>query len=172
MASTYTATSMDTVFAANKSMISVFNEVGSTDVVRVYRIWAFNNQVTAVTGVLTNLEIRRLTASTGGTTITPVKHDTTNATLSTVTCATNSTVTSTDLFRRVVWSTDEPAANATITLDEFQVLMPIATLWSQGYGDTSVSPITLRAGDGVAVINTGASSGQADFFIEFTVGAS
>lgn len=172
MASTYTATSMDTVFASNKSMISVFNEVASTDVVRVYRIWAFNNQVTAVTGVLTNLEIKKLTASTGGTTITPVKHDTTNATLTAVTCATNSTITSTDVFRRVVWSTDEPAANAAITLDELQVLMPIATIWSQGYGTTAVDPIVLRPGEGVAVVNTGASSGQADFFIEFTVAAS
>ena len=48
MASTYTATSMDTVFASNKSMISVFNEVASTDVVRVYRIWAFNNITSSI----------------------------------------------------------------------------------------------------------------------------
>lgn len=172
MASSYTATAMDVVFAANKSMISVFNETTSTDVVRVYRIWAFNNQVTAVTGVLTNLEVRKLTASTGGTSITPVKHDTTNSTLTAVTCATNSTVTSTDLFRRVVWSTDEPAGNAAITLDELECLMPIANIWSQGYGTTAVEPITLRPGEGVAVINTGASSGQSDLFIEFTVAAS
>ncbi len=171
MAATYTVLSLQTTFAANKCMLSVFNELASTNVVRIYRMWALNNQVSAVIGVLTNMEIRRLSAATGGTTLTEILHDTNSSALSNISLATNATVTPTDLFRRIIWSTDEPAANATMSLDEYEVLVPCGTIWQMGYGDTTNTPITLRAGEGVGIINTGASVGVVDLSIEFTVSA-
>ncbi len=169
MAATYRAVASQIDFAANKNMLSVFNESGSAVIVKVYRIWVLNHQVTAVTGVLTNLEIRKLSASTGGTTITPTKHDTSSTTLTTVTCATNTTYTPTDMYKRVVWSTDEPRGNSVAaTLNEFQAMPPIALIWSQGYADANTDPIILNATEGVAVVNTGAIVGKADLMIEFT----
>ena len=127
-----------------------------------------NNQYVAVTGVLTNLEIRKLTAATGGTTITAAPHDTSNSLSASVICATNASVTSTDVYRRILWSTDEPTANTTMSVDEFQCFLPFANVWNMGYGDTSVEPITLNANEGVGLINTGAVAGQCDIVIEFT----
>jgi hypothetical protein len=167
MAATYTAWVKNAVFAANKCMISVFNGSSSPVIVKPYRIYAFNNQYVAVSGVLTNLEVRLLTSASGGTTITAAPHDTSNTLNANVTCATNATVTPSTLFRRVLWSTDEPAANATMTVDEFQCLLPFCNIWSMGYGDANVEPIVLNPNEGVGLINTGAVVGQGDFAIEF-----
>ncbi len=132
-------------------------------------MYVLNNQYVAVGGVLTNLEIKKLTAATGGTTITAAPHSTANSLSSSVECATNATVTSSDLYRRVLWSTDEPAAAATMTVDEFQCFLPIGCIWNMGYGTTDIEPITLNANEGVGIINGGAASGQCDIIIEFTV---
>lgn len=123
MAATYTIAATGVSFAANKSMVGIFNGSGSGQIFRVYRIWALNNQITAVTGVMTNIEIRRISAGSGGNAITPLKHDSTNSSFpAQVIVASAMTVTDTDLFRRIVWSTDEPVANATATLDELQTI--------------------------------------------------
>ena len=170
MVATYRCVSTQTDFAANKCMISVFNENASTNIIRVYRIWALNNQIAAVPGVITNLEIRKLSAASGGTTLNITKHNTSSSTLSNITCATNATVTTTDLYKRIIWSTDEPASAGTI--DELQTLFPLALIWNQGYADSTTEPLTLRANQGVGIINTGAIAGRADFIIEFTVAGS
>jgi hypothetical protein len=169
MAATYTIAGQNIPFAANKCMIGVFNGVGSAKVLKVYRIWCLNNQLVPVTGVLTNLEIRRITSCSGGTDIVPTKHDSLSATLPiAVLAGTNQTVIPTAMFRRVMWSTDEPAtAGATVvTLDEIETFVPFGTIWSLGYADSTVDPIVLREGEGLAVINTGANVGQADLFME------
>ena len=334
MAATYSTASLTTAFAANKCMLGLFNPAGSGQVIRVYRLFALNNQLVNVTGVLTNLEVRKLTACTGGTTLVPTRHDinsnnltagipllattqfisaaswatnvltvtftqptvptlsaavwangmvtvttslahgytvgqwvtvagstpagyngiyvirqvpstttflvelvsnpgtyTSGATLSAghsyqigqevtiigvtptayntynsgvytiasipannqITCAmttnpgtytsggqtdpsiisgTNQTFTISSLYRRVIWSTDEPSnasGTTAATFDEFETFLPFGTIWSMGYADTSTEPITLRAGEGVGIINTGGSLGAADFFAEYTV---
>jgi hypothetical protein len=168
MAATYTVSSINTTFSANKCMISLFNESASTKVVRVYRMFVFNNTTAVVTGVLTNLEIRRLSAASGGNALTPVSHDSNNAALSNITCATNATVTPTDLFRRLIWSTDETSV-AAFTIDELETFAPICTVWQTGYGDDFFTPLTIRPNEGVAIINTGARAGFGDFIMEFTV---
>ena len=329
MVASYTVPALNVGFSANKCMISVFNNTGSGKVVRVYRAWALNNQIVAVTGVLTNLELRKTSASSGGTVIAPTKHDsasanivaaasvptqtitagswatntltltfgagssntvitgttwaaglatittgsahgyvtgqnvtiasvnpagfngtfqifsvpstttftyalastpgawvsggTTNAghgylvgngitvsgvtptgyngtytitavpssttvsmtdntdptayssggtVVPAVTCGTNQSVTLTNLYRRVLWSTDEPSnasGTTAVTIDELEILLPFGNIWSMGYADAATEPITLREGEGLAVINTGAAVGQADFFFEMTV---
>lgn len=168
MAASYTVVAQNAAFAANKSMISVFNGAGSGKVIRVYRIWALNNQLTAVTGVLTNLEIRKITAASGGTALTPTKHDSNSAALpGAVLTATNSTVTLGGMYRRLIWSTDEPAVNV-LSIDELETFVPLCCIWSMGYADTTTDPIILREGDGVSVMNSANASGQADFIAEIT----
>lgn len=170
MAATYRVFAQDIVFAANKTMVCVFNGTGTGVTIKPYRVFVYNNQTTAVSGVLTNLELRKITAASGGTSIAAVAHVSNNAALSAnVVIGTNQTVTPTDLYRRVIWSTDEPAGtNIAITLDEIETFHPLVCIWSQGYADTTIDPITLNANEGIAVINTGAIVGQCDLLIEFT----
>ena len=173
MANTYTIAATGVSFAANKSMIGIFNGSGSGQVIRVYRIWLLNNQTVAVTGVMTNIELRRLTAGSGGNAITPTKHATANPSLpAQIITASAMTVTESDLLRRFIWSTDEPVANATATIDELETLPVFGTIWDAGYADANVEPLVLREGQGISVKNIGATVGIVDAFIEFTSGAS
>ncbi len=169
MAETHTLTVQGTAFASNKSLLTLFNGVGSGRVLRVFRVWALNHQTGAVTGVMTALELRRITANSGGTTQTPVKHDTNSAALAAqILCTTGGTDTVTDLFRRVLWSGDEPAVG-TGTNDEWECLPENGKLWDAGYGDTNVEPIVLREGQGLALRQPGANTiGVIDVMFEFT----
>lgn len=169
MAATFTVTVQGTAFASNKSLLSLFNGVGSGRVLRVYRVWALNNQTAGVTGVMTMLELRRITASTGGTAQTPVKHDTASSNLpAQVTAAAGPTDTVSDLFRRVLWSADEPAVG-TGTNDELECLPANGLLWDAGYADTNVEPLVLREGQGLSLRQPGANViGVVDVMIEFT----
>ena len=173
MAATYTIATTGVSFAANKSMISVFNASGSGQIIRLYRAWILNNQTAAVTGVLTNIELRRITSGSGGSASTPQKHDSTSASFpAQIVAGSGLTVTTTDLFRRIVWSTDEPVANATASIDEFQCIVPFNCVWDVGYNDANVEPIVCREGEGVSIQNIGATVGVADFFFEVTMAAS
>lgn len=171
MAQTYTVAAQGISFALNKCMLGIFNGVGSGRIIRIYRVLLLNNQTVAVTGVLTTMELRRTTAGSGGTTLTPVKHDSTNETPpAQLAVATNQTVTTSDLFRRFIWSNDEAVANAAATLDELETLPSLNYIWDVGYDDANVEPIVLREGQGFAIVNTGNTSvGNVDLFIEFTL---
>lgn len=168
MAETHTAAAIGATFASNKAMLGIFNGSGSGRVLRIYRVWVLNNQTAAVTGVLTTFSLRRTTAQSGGTTVTPVKHDTASATLAAqILAATGPTVTLSDIFRKFMWSNDEPAAS-TGSSDEFETLVPLNCIWDST-GDTNIEPIVLREGQGIAVNHDGSSAvGLCDVFIEFT----
>jgi len=169
MADTFTAAAVGATFASNKSMLGLFNGAGSGRVLRVYRVWTLNNQTSAVTGVLTTMSLRRSTAQSGGTAITPQKHDNNAANLpAQVLCATGGTPTLTgNPYRQWAWSNDEPAASSG-TNDEFQCLVPLNCVWDST-GDANIEPIVLREGEGVSVHHPGSSAvGNADVFLEFT----
>lgn len=166
---TYTVSSFATTFAANKCMLGIYNGSGSGRIVRVYRVVMLNNQITAVTGAVTNLELRRITAGSGGTDIAPFKHDSANETFpAQIVVSTNTTITATDVLTKVIWSTDEPAINS-LTIDEFETLPAFSTIWDSGYADTNTEPIVLREGYGVALVNIGATTGIADVFFHVTL---
>lgn len=171
MASTYTLGAVGVAFALNKAMLGVYNGVGSGKVLKVYRVWALNNGVAAVTGVMTNLELRRLTSGSGGSAITPMKHDSTSLSFpAQIVVSTGMTVVTSDLFRRVAWSNDEAAANATATMDELETIPALTCLWDVGYNDLNVEPIVCREGYGCALINTGNTAvGTLDVFMEVTM---
>lgn len=171
MAQTYTASAIGASFANNKSMLGIFNGVGSGRIIRVYRVWTLNNQTAGVTGVLTTWALRRTSAQSGGTAITAVKHDSTSENMpAQALIATGGTVTLTaDLaYRAWVWSNDEPSVSSG-TSDEFETLIPLNCVWDST-GDSTIEPITLREGQGISVHHSGSSAvGVADVFVEYTL---
>ena len=172
MAQTYTLATTDVAFALNKCMLGVFNGAGSSRVVRVYRIWALNNGIALVTGVLTSLELRRITAGSGGTPVTPSKHDTGSEAFPVqIVVSTNMIYTASDTFRRAIWSNDEAIGTTTaVSIDEMEVCVPLCLLWDVGYADSTVEPIVCREGYGAALINTGNTAvGVVDVFMEVTL---
>lgn len=173
MAQTYTAGFIGVAFGNNKSMAGIFNGSGSGRIVRVKRVWILNNQTTGVTGVLTTFNLRRSTAQSSGTSVTPVKHDTNSETApAQVLFAHGATVTSADILRSWVWSNDEPAAS-TGTSDELECLVPLNCVWDAATGDADIEPLVLREGQGIDVRHTGSSAvGVADIFIEYTLASS
>jgi hypothetical protein len=175
MAATFTVAHLGVTFGNNKSMAALFNGVGSGVVLRVKRVWVLNNQTSGVTGVLTTFSMRRSTAQSAGTSVTPVKHDTASATLpAQVLSANGATVTSAtaDTLRNWMWSNDEPAASSG-TSDEFECLVPLNCVWDAATGDADLEPLVLREGFGVDIRHSGSSAvGVADIYIEFTSSAS
>ena len=169
MANTWRATSGAIAYANAKDMLNVFNGGASARIIRAYRAFFFNNGTAGVTGVLTTLQIRRLTAASAGSAVTPVKHDTANSALdAATTCGTGQTVTGTDVFRRLLYSNDEPTVSGA-TQDEWELLVPFAEIWNAGYGDANVQPIVCRATQGFEIFHSGSSAvGSADAEIEFT----
>ena len=174
MAATYRGVVVGTAFAANKSMLTLFNGAGSGVVLRVKRIWMLNNQTTAVTGVLTTMEIRRISASTGGTAGGVVKHDSTSPNLPaqvTLTTGATDTLTGDPALMRFMWSNDEPATGA-LTNDETECIPALACVWDCT-GDPDLEPLVLRQGEGVCVRHTGSTTvGVVDVIIEFTSSSS
>lgn len=169
MASTYTVIAKNAYFDTNKSMIALFNTASSGKILRVYRVWVANNQITAGTGIAIVLELRRITAASSGTTLIPVSHDSTATSLGTVTAGTGMTVTTSDLFKRIPYSTDEPTFN-TGSIDEIEQFQQYPSLHYTGLNASAVEPIVCREGQGVSIQNiTTTTVMSADFFIEFTV---
>ena len=152
-------------------MLDVFNATASAKIIKVYRGYWFNNGVSAVTGVLTTAQVTRTTTGTGGTTVTPVKHDSANAALdANTTCGTNRAPTATDIFRRFLFVNEEPVV-AGVTQANWLTLVPFAEVWNAGYGDTVIQPLTCNNGEnaGVQLLHSGSSAvGSADLELEFT----
>lgn len=169
MAQTYTLSATGITLAANKALLGVFNGSGSGRVVRVYRVWVLNNQVTAVTGVVGVLELRRITTGSGGTAISPVQHDSNNESFpAQIVAASNMSVTTGDLIIRSFWSSDEPQAG-TISIDEIQTVPAMNLVFDTAYSGTNVEPIVLREGYGLALMNITSTVGIADVFFEITM---
>jgi hypothetical protein len=172
MAKTYTAAAIGIAFASNKSLLGLLTAHASR-ALKLYRVWMLNNQTAAVTGVLTSCALRRISALSGGTAITPVQHDSGNTSvdLTSVTVNTNGTFTNTgdNQMRIWMWSTDEPAVSSA-TSDELQCIVPLNCIWDST-GDTNIEPLTCNQNQGVHVLQPGSNAvGIVDVFAEFTIG--
>lgn len=169
MAATWTATGPAVTFASAKSMLDVWNGAGSARIVRAYRYAIWNNQVAAITAALTAMQIRRITAASSGTAVTPVKHDTSSGALdANNTCGYNRTVTGSDIFRRFLWLTEE-ATTTGVTQANWEVMVPNTQIYLPTAGDTNLEPITCRASQGTDIYNAGSAAvGTADLEITFT----
>lgn len=76
---TFTAVALNATIGNNKSMLSLYNPVGSSKVLKLREYYLRNSKTTAVTGVVGNFQLLRwahTTAPTGGTVVTPSSHDT------------------------------------------------------------------------------------------------
>jgi hypothetical protein len=170
MAETHSICAVGVTFAANKSMAAIFNGVGSGRVLRIYRVWQLNNQTAGVTGVLTTMALRRISALAGGTALTAVKHDTNSGNLpAQVLLAAGGTATDSGDpdFMRWMWSNDEPSASA-LSNDETETMPALGQVMDLT-GDSNLEPITLREGEGVHVKHLGSTTvGNTDVIIEFT----
>jgi hypothetical protein len=168
MSATFTSAFLGITFASGKTMGNVFNATGSGAVLALTRAICLNNQTAGVTGVLTTMELRRITASSGGTTVTPQKHDTSSASLpAQVTSASGSTDTSSDTFRRFMWSNDEPAVSSA-TNDELECMVPLNEIWNSAINDAAVEHLVMREVQGAAIRQSGTSAvGILDTFLEF-----
>lgn len=169
--STWSAASQAVAYASAKKLIDVFNSSSSAKTIKVYLIIWLNNGTGAVTGVLTALTINRTSAASAGTTITPTAMNLGDTALdANTTAGTNRTVTAGAVFRQVLYQNDEPTVT-TLDMDAMLTLVPYGTLWSVGYGDSNVEPITCRASnnEGVCLLQPGANAvGTGDGEMIFT----
>lgn len=159
------------VVGNNKSMVSLLNAGGSTVVVRIESISIVNAQTTAVTGVVGNFELRRITGHSAGVEVTAnvEEFDTANALNASVTARTGATVAgeSTKLLKRALWSTDEwgtGSLDVEAHAHALQALLPIFQRRTP-----MQQPIVLRAGEGLTVkFATNSTAGAFDVEIVFT----
>jgi hypothetical protein len=181
MANTWHALATATAFGSGKWMMDIFNSSSSTRYIRVYRMWVYNNQSGAVVGVLTQLQVKRTNASSGGSAITPVAHNAGYSALNantTVGIARSVSCPTDNLLRQFLWSNDEIAIASealAIDIDSMETLIPYAEVWNTGYGDSTVEPQTLVAStnEGFGLFHPGTSSvGTLDSEMEFTDAAS
>lgn len=165
MAATWVA-QQSVAFAGTKSMLGLLN--GGANVLRAYRYCIFNTQTGAVTAALTAMQIRRLTALSAGTAVTPVKHDTLSGALSSVTCVHGGTATGSDIFRRFLWLLEEATTTGT-TQANWEVLIPVGIVFFPTGGDSNLEPIVCRNTYGTDIYNAGAGAvSTMEFEITFT----
>lgn len=169
-APTFTIWNVDTAPANNKSMMSILNAGGSSVVVRLKKILLVNSATTAITGVITDFRLFRITGHSAGTQITPATYDTQDSLDANVTVRTGATIAgeSTSYLHRVEWSSDE---YGTGTLDQEgydHAAQYIAPFYTQE--GTNCKPITLRAGEGLTLkCATNTTAGAWDIAFVFTV---
>ena len=153
-------------FAANKQMISLYNAAGSGVLVVLKKLYLINLQLSAVTGVAVRQEFKRFSAvHTGGTAITPVSCDSSNAALPAgVTAKTGATLTDVTLLFPLTFANDE--VGATQAFPSVQLQAGINWL-PEGM---EVQEVRLREGEGVTVKNiTSTTVGSFAYMMVFTV---
>lgn len=159
----------------SKHLLSLENPTGSGKVAKIYKIWGLNTAGIALTGVILQLEMRKLvtlTSVSGGVTIAPVSYRSSNTALGTVTGYTNRTYTTigtNSLMRRIPWASDE-ATQTTATQDEMQLFNPYNVWWDSSYNDTNCEPIVIRADEAFTIQQlTTSTVGFIDIFMELTI---
>ena len=152
--------------AANKYLATIFNTSATRKVV-VHSVYVFNWNLTAVTGVILQGELWRLTARTAGTGVTAVARDTADTLSSGIACDTGSTsVTDSSLLRRLVYSAEEAKIGA-LTLES---VTSTADQWALAYKkEAGQKGITLRQNEGLSVKNiTSSTVGTVSVVVIFT----
>jgi hypothetical protein len=157
--------------AANKYMAVLFN-ANSARKVCVQRIWAFQHTETAVTGITHMQELRRITARTAGTAVTPFPADTADSLSASITAShADTSVTDSSLIRRLYLGSEEAKLTAAQALNsDTQAVFDWFGIdghlvWTPMQG---VKPHTLRNGHGIAIKNVSGAVGSASYLIEFT----
>lgn len=152
-------------FANGKHHLTIFNAVGSGVVVKVRKLFAVNLQTATVTGIVQRMDIRKCSAASSGTTVTPESFDTSNTALPAgVTVRTNGTVTNGNVLFPWVTSSEEETAAVGLSKALFQQAVNILMEGSE------IQEVTLREGQGMTVHqNTNSTVGSMGWIMIFTV---
>ena len=144
MANTWTCNAQAVAYALNKDMIDVHHTAADARFERIREIVMLNNSLTAVVGVILQCQIlRHTTAPTGGTAITPVSRDSSNAALNAgFTSGTGRTLEASSLYRQFVFGNEEPVI-AGAAFANWLTLVPFGLVWPPSVGDTSLQPLTM-----------------------------
>lgn len=144
--STFNAIADAVAHAQNKHHLSILNPAGSSSVIRVRQLFLSNLSLTAVTGVAERFEVRRIAALSAGTDITPQAHDTSETAL----------LPSGLLVKTGGTAATNGALQSVLTLNNDEVTATGQILDYQGvnwlYEGAGVKPITLRAGEGLTLL--------------------
>lgn len=178
MADIYTIGSPGTAILPLKALIGIYNNLGSGKVIKIFKIWALNNQTAAVTGPkATFLAIQRVKELSGGISLNYIKHNSKSPNLpAQILSATNATYTLStpdSVIRRFFWQTAEPASWGTAGVEDVMTIPALMLVWDTDYNFSTVEPIVLRDDEGLIIKAGGTANGSttpvADFFIEFEV---
>jgi len=169
MADTFTLYGSSIACGATKSLLALFNGVGSGVILKVKRVQVLNVQLVGVTGTTGQIELRCINANSVGTAVVPTKHVPTQASLPVqVIMNTGGTVvnqTNSVLFR-TGWSNDEPSVGSG-NMDEWENIPSWTTLF-ESVGDSLLQGYVLREGFGLSVTTaTTPAVGTIDVRIEF-----
>jgi hypothetical protein len=163
---TYIAYVDAVAFAQNKHHISILNASGSGKIVKLQKAFAINLQLAAVTGVGVRFETRRITAHSGGSSITPEKFDSDNADLPagiTIRTGPTSVTEGNLLFAQAVQN------------DEAGLTGAFPTAWIQAmsnwlFESPRIQELTLREGQGITFKQiTATTVGSFGWILIFTV---
>lgn len=133
--------------AANKHHLSIMNAAGSGKVVAIKKLFHINLSLAAVTGVAERFDVKKITAHSGGTAITPQSCDSDNPAIpGQITAATGATsVTEGPILYPITTQNDELTAANTATANYF---MQGLNLQPEGI---EVQELRLRPGQGMTV---------------------
>ena len=163
---TYYALADAVTCAQNKQVISILNDTGSGKVVALKKLFIINTQLSTVTGVALRSDVKRATAHSGGTVVTPASADSTNPAIPaqiTVRTAATSVTESTLLFP-LTYTNDEVGATQAFPSAQ---LMAGLNWFPEG---AEVQEVRLREGEGLTIKQiTNSSVGQFAWLIVFTI---
>jgi len=170
---TFTVMSLNTTLSNNKSLLSIFNPVGSGVKIKLREFYIRNPQTSAVTGVAGDFRIYRFakaTAPTGGTTVNPVKHDSSDSIVAGLDCRSGATAIGTeeaDPLDRIIQSTDDWGPG---TLDQEGAQQNIANyLPARAKRDAQIKAFTCNPGEGLHMkFATNSTAGTQDIIFVCT----
>lgn len=163
---TYTVVAQDCVFANSKQHISIFNGVDSGKVVRIKKLFMANaSDGTLISEVMIRMNVRLITACSGGTDLEYRKHDALNDDVpSQVLLKTNATVTEGALLFPLTISNDESLLTGT----DMSTQLRAGINWQPDGAE--IQDITLREGQGYTIRQvTNTAVGAYHWIIVFSV---
>lgn len=167
-AATFMVYARNAAIGNNKSMLSIVNTSGSPVVLRLRELYIVNTQNAAVTGIISNFEMRRCVSHSGGTLLKPLPFDSIDSLNASITARTGATIGSeaADMFRRWNWSSDDWSGGAPDTESADHPMQVATNLVKK---EPYTKPFTLRANEGLTIKHTvNSTNGTFDVCAVFT----
>lgn len=163
---TYLVIAEDCAFANSKQHISIYNGAGSGKVVKINKLFMTNMLANVVvTGGARRLDVKRATNFSGGSDLTPLKHDSSNSDIpSQILIKTGATVTEGVLLFPLVFPDDE------MLLTQNSVAQQIFSGINWIPEGIEIQEVTLNEGEGMTIKQVTASTvGITTWIIVFTL---